>query len=98
MRMALLAIAMLSSEALLEGKGAAFAALMHALPVTDASICLKYVLIDGQISAAGERVSVFAHSSFYYLILNGTVWTALGMVCFKFMENWSRAKGTLGTY
>ncbi len=98
MRMALLAIAMLASDSLIEGKGRAFAALMHALPVTDASICLKYVLIDGQMSEDGVSVAVFTHPSFYYLILNGAAWTAVGMISFKIMENWSRAKGTLGTY
>ena len=93
MRMGLLAVAMLSSETLLEGKGLAFTALMHALPITDATICIKYVLLDGQADG-----SVFMHPSFYFLILNGAVWTAAGMLCFKTMENWSRLKGTLGTY
>lgn len=74
----------------------------HALPVTDASICLKYVLIQGQtfVNEAGQRVSqsVFIHPSFYYLIINCVFWTITGIVCFRLMEDWSRSKGTLGAY
>ena len=74
----------------------------HAVPVTDAAICIKYVLIQGQmvVNDAGEQVfrSVFAHPSFFYLLINGVFWTVLGMACFRLMENWSRSKGTLGAY
>lgn len=74
----------------------------HAVPVTDAAICIKYVLIQGQmvVNEAGEQVfrSVFAHPSFFYLLINGVFWTVLGMACFRLMENWSRSKGTLGAY
>ena len=74
----------------------------HAVPVTDAAICIKYVLIQGQmvVNDAGEQVfrSVFAHPSFFYLLINGVFWTVLGMACFWLMENWSRSKGTLGAY
>jgi len=74
----------------------------HVIPVTDASICLKYVLIQGQmvVNGAGEQVfrSVFVHPSFYYLLVNGIFWTIVGIACFRLMENWSRSKGTLGAY
>jgi len=82
----------------------------HALPVTDAAICLKYVMIQGQRAmvenAAGELVpegpylSVFSPSypSFYALILSSVVWTLIGISCFRYMENVSRNKGTLGAY
>ena len=74
----------------------------HAVPVTDAAICLKYVLIQGQtvVNDAGEQVfrSVFAHPSFYYLLVNCIFWTIVGIACFRLMENWSRSKGTLGAY
>ncbi len=64
----------------------------HALPITDASICLKLVLIDG----LGYRV--FVQPSFLFLIINCALWTVIGISLFKLMENWSRAKGTLGAY
>ena len=74
----------------------------HAVPVTDAAICIKYVLIQGQmvVNDAGEQMfhSVFAHPSFFYLLINGVFWTVVGMACFRLMENWSRSKGTLGAY
>jgi len=74
----------------------------HAVPVTDAAICIKYVLIQGQtvVNDAGQHVfrSVFAHPSFFYLLINGVFWTVLGMASFRLMENWSRSKGTLGAY
>ncbi|MCX5759231.1 MAG: hypothetical protein NTU83_12130 [Candidatus Hydrogenedentes bacterium] len=75
---------------------------LHALPITDAAICLKYVLIQNQHyqTADGQMVfaSVFAHSSFYFLVVNSIVWTFLGIFCFKLLENYSRIKGTLGAY
>jgi ABC-2 type transport system permease protein len=74
----------------------------HIVPVTDATICMKYVLIQGQMIAVdgGEKVfrSVFLHPSFFWLIVNCLAWTIAGIICFKAMENWSRNKGTLGAY
>lgn len=79
----------------------------HALPVTDAAICLKYVLIRNQMARelddAGHViketfVSVFAIPSFYFLLANCALWTLIGISLFKLMENWSRDKGTLGAY
>ena len=64
----------------------------HVIPITDASICLKLVLIEGL--GAG----VFTHPSFFFLLVNVVLWTTLGIACFKYMENWSRDKGTLGAY
>jgi len=83
--------------------------LAHALPITDAAILLKYVLIQGQqvmqageplLDAMGEPVirSVFLHSSFPFLLISCVVWTVLGITCFRFMEDHSRTKGTLGAY
>lgn len=71
--------------------------LAHALPVTDAAICIKYVLVQGQLSR-GQHLSLFAHPSFYLLVLNCACWTLLGITCFRLMEDWSRSKGTLGAY
>jgi len=77
----------------------------HMLPITDAAICLKYVLIEGQqkaVETAGGLVmqteSVFWHPSFYFLLLNCVLWTFVGITCFRIMENHSRNKGTLGAY
>ena len=86
----------------------------HFLPITDAAICFKYVLIRNQmmpkLNDAGEamldaagapllyHMSVFQHSSFYFLLLNCAIWTFVGMLCFRLMEDWARDKGTLGAY
>ncbi len=96
-RMALFALAIFAREELLE-INFLISAVMHALPITDAAICLKYVLIYDQGAVNGEYASVFTHPSFYFLILNCVVWTSIGIACFKVMENWSRSRGTLGTY
>lgn len=64
----------------------------HIIPITDASICLKLVLIEGL------GVGIFAQPSFFFLLVNVVLWTTLGILCFKYMENWSRDKGTLGAY
>jgi ABC-type polysaccharide/polyol phosphate export permease len=90
-RLVLFLIAVTASEELLN-KGWALAGIMHALPVTDAAICIKAVLIDDL------GYGIFQHNSFYWLMASCVVWTSLGLVTFKFMENWSRSKGTLGAY
>jgi ABC-2 type transport system permease protein len=64
----------------------------HVAPVTDASICLKLVIIHG------IGIDVFSHPSFAFLLISCAVWTTLGFVCFRYMETWSRDKGTLGAY
>ncbi len=64
----------------------------HFIPITDASICLKLVLIQG------IGMKVFVHPSFAFLLINVALWTTLGIACFKYMETWSRDKGTLGAY
>lgn len=64
----------------------------HVVPITDAAICLKMVIIDN----AGAHI--YVEPSFFFLLLNCVLWTFIGIVCFKFMENWSRDKGTLGAY
>jgi len=100
-RMVLFGIAIYAREEILE-QGAIIAAFMHALPITDAAICLKYVLIRNQGLAEGAGYSglppVFYHSSFFYLLISCVIWTTLGIGLFKAMENWSRARGTLGAY
>ena len=97
-RIALLGLAVWATDRVETGY-AILDLLVHVLPVTDAAICLKHVLIRGQILAeTGQFASVFELSSFYYLVINSVVWTAIGITVFKWMENWSRDKGTLGSY
>lgn len=99
-RMGLFALAIFAKEDLLE-KGWAMATFVHVLPVTDAAILLKWALISNQ-GIVGDNydnyVSVFQHPSMFFLILNCVCWTLVGITVFKGMENWSRAKGTLGNY
>ena len=66
--------------------------LLHIVPTADAAICLKLVLV------GGEGFGIFAHPSFFFLIMNGCIWTGIGILCFRFLEDWSRQKGTLGAY
>ncbi len=66
--------------------------LVHAVPVVDASICLKLVVVEG----AG--MGILLNPSFFSLVINCALWTLVGITCFKYMENWSRDKGTLGVY
>ncbi|MBI2426173.1 MAG: hypothetical protein HYV27_25340 [Candidatus Hydrogenedentes bacterium] len=99
-RMALFALAIMAREELMHSSFL-LGAIMHALPITDAAICIKYVLIQDQVRVVNDvvtQVSVFRHESFYFLLASCVFWTATGMMCFKMMENWSRAKGTLGSY
>ena len=110
--------------------------LAHALPITDAAICMKYTVADGQQLAVldenGDKIilemalatlpsgdpiidevtgeqavvpvyetvfqSVYLHESFWYLLVSCVIWTFLGITVFRYMENWSRSKGTLGAY
>ncbi len=90
-RMVLFALAIFATEDLLDN-GWVLAGIMHALPITDAAICLKLVLLKG------VGTDIFSHACFYWLILSCVCWTVIGMVCFRFMEDWSRSKGTLGAY
>lgn len=105
-RMALLFFAFMVSEPVNTGFRI-IDTLVHFVPVTDAAICLKYVLIRGQLNtelgADGEIISqtfqsVFTTTPFYFLIVNCLLWTLIGIALFKWMENWSRDKGTLGAY
>lgn len=105
-RMALLFLAFMVSDSIDTGYRL-LDWLLHAAPITDAAICLKYVLIHGQIAPVysetgaviGEQFrSVFAHPSFYILIVNCVVWTTIGIFVFRRLEDWSRDKGTLGGY
>ncbi len=97
LRMALFGLAVFAREDLL--KQPWFVTVpMHLLPVTDAAICLKYVLIKGQVDAAGQHLSVFQHPSFYWLFASCFLWTAIGLAVFRVMEDYSRSKGTLGSY
>lgn len=66
--------------------------LAHLLPITDAALCLRSILIDN----AGY--GVFLSTNFYALIVSCVIWTSIGIACFRYMENWSRDKGTLGAY
>jgi len=95
-RMALFALAILATDKIAEWPTLVrwFA---HAVPITDAAICLKYVLIQGQQSHGAFR-TVFSHPSFWFLIANAAISTVVGIACFRIMEDWSRSKGTLGAY
>jgi len=99
-RMGLFALAIFAKEELLE-RGWAMAAFVHALPVTDAAILLKWVLISNQ-GIVGDNYdnyrSIYQHPSMFFLILNCVGWAVVGISLFKAMENWSRSKGTLGNY
>jgi len=96
-RMALFALAIFAREEFLQ-QGWLVSAFMHVLPITDASICLKYVLVSGQRVSSGEFMSVFFHPCFYWLCASCIIWTLIGISLFKIMENYSRYKGTLGIY
>ncbi len=70
-------------------------AFAHILPVTDAAVCLKLIIIRD----AGLTIFAPPNVQFvFFLLLNCVIWTGLGVTCFKFMERWSRSKGTLGAY
>lgn len=76
----------------------------HAMPITDAAICLKYVLVQGQLQAsviadgAKEFVPVYYLPSFYLLLVSCVFWSIIGIACFRYLETWSRDRGTLGSY
>ncbi len=91
LRMVLFALAVLAKEELLT-KGWLMAGVMHALPITDAAICIKAVLL------RGVGYDIFTHTSFYWLMASCVFWTTLGMGVFRWMEDYSRSKGTLGAY
>lgn len=91
-RMGLFGLAIFAKEELLE-QGWALALIMHALPITDAAICLKLVMIEGQTFA-----DIATHQAFYGLIISCVVWMFIGMTLFRIMEDYSRSKGTLGAY
>lgn len=105
-RMALLFLALMVNDTI--DTGYRFLnGLIHLVPVIDATVCMKYVLIHNQhvpiIGEGGEIIgeefqSVFVQPSFFFLIVNCVLWTSLGIMLFKAMENWSRDKGTLGAY
>lgn len=94
-RMSLFALAIFAKEEVFE-QGGIFAAFLHLLPITDAAVCLKALLIQGH--GVIDTEVIFYHPCFKFLILNCIIWTLLGITCFKVMENWSRSKGTLGSY
>jgi ABC-2 type transport system permease protein len=90
-RLALMGIAVTVSDKIYQWPPA-LRVLAHLVPITDATICLKLVVVEG----FGTRI--FTHPSFYALLFNCVLWTTLGIACFRVMENWSRDKGTLGVY
>lgn len=97
LRMGLFALAIFAKREVLE-EGVVVAGIMHVLPITDAAICLKYVLIEGQGAVDGNFQSVFLLPSFYWLLASCVAWNIIGISCFRIMENYSRNKGTLGAY
>ena len=104
-RMALFALAVFAREEILNQPWP-LRFFLHMLPITDATISIKYVLSGGQmvdkITESGETIqvfsSVFTHPSFYWLIVSCIVWTVVGLTVFRILEDYSRSKGTLGSY
>ncbi|MCL4216225.1 MAG: hypothetical protein KJ052_04365 [Candidatus Hydrogenedentes bacterium] len=92
-RLGLMGLAILGTNEFIADRSAPVQFFVHMIPITDAAACLKYVLVDAQ--AAG---SVFQSANFWWLLVNATVWTGIGIFVFKWMENLSRYKGTLGAY
>ena len=97
LRMVLFGLAIFAREEVVEKSNFILAGLLHLLPITDGAICIKYVLLKGQMQGE-ELVPVYFHPSFFFLVLNCFIWIVAGVACFKYMENYSRYKGTLGTY
>ncbi len=105
LRMGLFALAVFAREEILN-QAWIVSFMLHLLPITDATICLKYVLIKNQmVTVAGADGattevfrSVFLYPSFYWLIFSCVLWTVIGLTVFRFMEDYSRSKGTLGSY
>jgi hypothetical protein len=104
-RMGLFALAVFAREDILN-QPFLLRLFLHMLPITDATICLKYVLIRGQMVEttlkSGEKItefsSVFMLPSFYWLLVSCVVWTIIGLLIFRILEDYSRSKGTLGSY
>ncbi len=92
LRLAMMALALMVTTQNFESWNPTLKAVAHMLPVTDAAYCLKLVFLDGL------GMGVLTHSSFYFLLLNCVVWTVAGVTLFRLMEDFSRDKGTLGTY
>lgn len=91
LRIMLFALAVFANEELLR-RGWILAGVMHALPITDAAICLRLVLMKDL------GYGVFTHPCFFWLAASCVFWTLLGTTSFRYLEDWSRSKGTLGTY
>lgn len=98
LRMALFGLAVMVNEETMYKSSVPFQAIMHILPISDAAVVFKYVLIKGQVDANGNFASVFSHPSFYFLLVSCVLWTSIGVVLFRAMENYSRSKGTLGSF
>lgn len=92
-RMGLFGLAIFAKEELLH-QGIVLAFIMHALPITDAAICLKYVMIDNH----SFQDLVTSQPAFPGLIVSCVVWMFIGISVFKYLEGYSRHKGTLGAY
>jgi hypothetical protein len=116
-RFGMLGLAIFAEQVLRPGVPWVLRAVAHALPITDAAVCLKYVLIQGQermVTRGSGRLAsilvdenmepvmrhmpVYFHESFFFLLVSCVVWTLVGISVFRFLENWSRDKGTLGAY
>lgn len=98
LRLVLFGLAIFARAELYERGGWLLAGLLHLLPITDAAVCLKYVLIHGQTLPNGEFASVFTQTWFFWLVGSCVLWNAIGFVLFRKMENYARHKGTLGNY
>jgi ABC-2 type transport system permease protein len=92
-RFVMMGLAVIATDASVSGWPFLLRMFAHMMPITDAVICLKYTLIDGQANG-----SVFLQESFFFLLVSCVVWTSVGIFLFRLMEDWSRDKGTLGAY
>lgn len=92
-RLGLMGLAILGTNEFIAERSVPVQFLVHMIPITDAAASLKYVLVDAQNTG-----SVFQSPNFWWLVFNAAMWTGIGIFVFKFMENHSRYKGTLGAY
>jgi len=92
LRLVMMGLALLATTQDMEAWPPLVRGLSHVLPITDAAYCLKLVLLDGW------GYELFGHSAFFFMILNAVLWTSIGVTLFRLMEDFSRDKGTLGTY
>ena len=95
LRMVLFGLAIFAREEILQQ--AWFVLLLQCAPITDATICLKYMLVKNQMMMVTARTvtsevfrSVFLYPSLWLIF--GCVWTVIRLTVFRFMEDYSRSR------